>query len=330
MTNRGKMNRGLCRAPLSACITAVAGICLSAAALAELPVEELSVVPAITAKNRAYVSDIAINHIADGKLHVVDTDTGTYLGVIGSGFAGQYTLLPGRQRADHRHRLPVARPARRAHRHRRGLGRRHADLQVRDRDPAEARDGAQLRGPVRACRPTAAGCSCRTPRRPPPSPSWTCRRRRSPPRSRCRAAGASIRRRPAPTASPRCAETARSPPIILDGDGNAGLARHQREAVRCGQGCLVRPGRAGGRQSTTSSASSATSPRWTSAAIPPAWWTPGRWSRCAADRKKNWRPGGYQPLAVHPRHRPAVRRHASATAPKAATRTRPRRSGPST
>jgi methylamine dehydrogenase heavy chain len=94
MTNRGKMNRGLCRAPLSACIAAVAGICLSAAALAELPVEELSVVPAVTAKNRAYVSDIAISHIGDGKLHVIDTDNGNYLGVIGSGFAGQVTYSP--------------------------------------------------------------------------------------------------------------------------------------------------------------------------------------------------------------------------------------------
>ncbi|HEX7811418.1 MAG TPA: amine dehydrogenase large subunit [Burkholderiales bacterium] len=88
--------RGLCRAPLSACFTAVAGICLSAAALAELPVEELTVVPAVTARNRAYISDVAINHIADGKLHVVDTDTGNYLGVIGSGFIGQVTYSPDR------------------------------------------------------------------------------------------------------------------------------------------------------------------------------------------------------------------------------------------
>lgn len=86
--------QSLCRAPLSACITAVAGMCLSAAALADLPVEELSVVPAVTAKNRTYVSDVAINHISDGKLHVVDTDTGTYLGVIGSGFIGQVTYSP--------------------------------------------------------------------------------------------------------------------------------------------------------------------------------------------------------------------------------------------
>ena len=33
--------------------------------------------------------DIAINHIADGKLHVVDADKLTYLGVLGTGFTGQ-------------------------------------------------------------------------------------------------------------------------------------------------------------------------------------------------------------------------------------------------
>jgi len=70
----------------------VALVLLPPAALAELPVETLSVAPPLTAKNRAYVGDVAINHIPDGKLHVVDTDTGTYLGVIGSGFTGQYTL----------------------------------------------------------------------------------------------------------------------------------------------------------------------------------------------------------------------------------------------
>jgi methylamine dehydrogenase heavy chain len=86
--------KGLHRAPLWACITAVAGFCASAAVLADLRTEDVSVVPAVTAKNRAYVSDIAINHIGDGKLHVIDTDTGNYLGVIGSGFAGQVTYSP--------------------------------------------------------------------------------------------------------------------------------------------------------------------------------------------------------------------------------------------
>jgi methylamine dehydrogenase heavy chain len=73
-------------------VAAVLGLCLPAAALAQLPAETVGTAPPITAKNRAYIGDVAINYIADGKLHVVDTDTGTYLGVVGSGFAGQYAL----------------------------------------------------------------------------------------------------------------------------------------------------------------------------------------------------------------------------------------------
>ncbi len=80
------------RAPHLACAAVALGIGLSTGALAELPTETLSTAPAITAKNRAYIGDVAINYIADGKLHVVDTDTGAYLGVVGSGFAGQYVL----------------------------------------------------------------------------------------------------------------------------------------------------------------------------------------------------------------------------------------------
>lgn len=68
-------------------LTAAAG-----ARAAEFKPEEVTVAPAITAKNRVYVMDIAINHIADGKLHVVDGDSLGYLGVIGTGFIGQSIL----------------------------------------------------------------------------------------------------------------------------------------------------------------------------------------------------------------------------------------------
>jgi len=76
---------------------ALAGaIALSAVAAgaraAEFKPDEVTVVPAITAKSRAYVMDIAINHISDGKLHIVDGDTLAYLGVIGTGFIGQSIL----------------------------------------------------------------------------------------------------------------------------------------------------------------------------------------------------------------------------------------------
>jgi methylamine dehydrogenase heavy chain len=56
---------------------------------AQLPNETVTTVPAITAKNRIYVLDIAINHIQDGKLHVVDGDKLSFLGGLGTGFTGQ-------------------------------------------------------------------------------------------------------------------------------------------------------------------------------------------------------------------------------------------------
>lgn len=59
---------------------------------ADLPNDTVGTVPAITAKHRIYIADIAINHISDGKLHVVDGQNGHYLGMIGTGFTGQFIL----------------------------------------------------------------------------------------------------------------------------------------------------------------------------------------------------------------------------------------------
>lgn len=42
--------------------------------------------------HRIYISDIAINHIIDGRLHVVDGDGLKYLGLISTGYAGNATL----------------------------------------------------------------------------------------------------------------------------------------------------------------------------------------------------------------------------------------------
>lgn len=73
-----------------------AAAALAAAALshvpavqAQLPIEQVTVEKSVRAKQRVYVPDIAINHIGDGKLHVVDGETGAYQGVIGTGFTGQ-------------------------------------------------------------------------------------------------------------------------------------------------------------------------------------------------------------------------------------------------
>lgn len=71
---------------------AACALLLQTPAQADLPVETLGVKSAVTAKTRVYVPDIAINNIQDGKLHVVDGDTGEYQGVIGTGFTGQVKL----------------------------------------------------------------------------------------------------------------------------------------------------------------------------------------------------------------------------------------------
>ena len=81
-----------CRNALRVSLVMLIGMFGASAVDAELKPEEIVVAPPIAAKNRIYVLDIAINHIADGKLHVVDGDSLRYLGVIGSGFGGQSTL----------------------------------------------------------------------------------------------------------------------------------------------------------------------------------------------------------------------------------------------
>jgi methylamine dehydrogenase heavy chain len=75
-----------------AALGAAAAMVLVGPARADLPVETLTVVKSISAVNRVYVPDIAINNIQDGKLHVIDGDTGAYQGLIGTGFAGQVKL----------------------------------------------------------------------------------------------------------------------------------------------------------------------------------------------------------------------------------------------
>jgi methylamine dehydrogenase heavy chain len=75
-----------------ASVAVVAGALLAGVAAAEFKPEEVVVGPPISAKSRAYLLDIAINHIQDGKIHIVDGDTLRYLGSVGSGFAGQVVV----------------------------------------------------------------------------------------------------------------------------------------------------------------------------------------------------------------------------------------------
>lgn len=72
--------------------------CGATVAQAEQAFETLSVakLPPPT-PHRVYVSDVAINHIVDGRLHVIDGDALKYLGVISTGYAGNATLSADRQ-----------------------------------------------------------------------------------------------------------------------------------------------------------------------------------------------------------------------------------------
>ncbi|MBI1905517.1 MAG: amine dehydrogenase [Rhodocyclales bacterium] len=67
-------------------------------ARAEVQIEQLGVEKLAPATpHRVYVSDVALSHIVDGKLHVVDGDSLRYLGLIATGYAGQATLSPDRR-----------------------------------------------------------------------------------------------------------------------------------------------------------------------------------------------------------------------------------------
>lgn len=76
-------------------LVAVAGA--AADARAQLPLDTPGTIAMAPVRNRVYVGDVAINHLVDGRLHVVDGDTGRYLGMLGTGFAGQFTQSPDRR-----------------------------------------------------------------------------------------------------------------------------------------------------------------------------------------------------------------------------------------
>lgn len=61
----------------------------------ELPAETLGQSTlAQHSKARIYVADIAIGHIADGRIRVFDATQGKFLGMVSTGFAGNFTLSP--------------------------------------------------------------------------------------------------------------------------------------------------------------------------------------------------------------------------------------------
>lgn len=78
-------------------LTLFFGLAIGAVCSAESPPEQASVasLPPPNAY-RIYLSDVAISHIVDGRLHIVDGQTLKYLGMIGTGFTGLVTLSPDR------------------------------------------------------------------------------------------------------------------------------------------------------------------------------------------------------------------------------------------
>jgi methylamine dehydrogenase heavy chain len=63
-----------------------------AAKPAPLSVEQLKDGAALTATERVYVADVAISHIADGRLRVFDARKGTLLGMVNTGYAGNFVV----------------------------------------------------------------------------------------------------------------------------------------------------------------------------------------------------------------------------------------------
>lgn len=61
----------------------------------ELPAETLGVASlAGSTPARVYVADVAISHISDGRIRVFDADKGRFLGMISTGYAGNFAVNP--------------------------------------------------------------------------------------------------------------------------------------------------------------------------------------------------------------------------------------------
>jgi methylamine dehydrogenase heavy chain len=73
----------------------VLAVAIGGAAPADEPIDEIVVLPLPPATPyRVWVSDFALNHLVDGKVHIVDGKTGAYQGVVPMGFTGATTLSP--------------------------------------------------------------------------------------------------------------------------------------------------------------------------------------------------------------------------------------------
>lgn len=81
---------------LALATTALAALVQPAAAQEVLKPETVTVETIPPGTPKVFVADIAIGHIVDGRLHVLHADTMQYLGLIGTGFAGQVYVPAGK------------------------------------------------------------------------------------------------------------------------------------------------------------------------------------------------------------------------------------------
>jgi len=79
-------------------ITTIVIPCFIVSARAEEASERLTTKQlAAPTPSRAFVADLAISHIADGRVHIVDAVTGNYLAMLTTGYVGQFKLTPDRK-----------------------------------------------------------------------------------------------------------------------------------------------------------------------------------------------------------------------------------------
>lgn len=97
MIERHSVPRRGCRTP-AGCRALAAAIALAAyTAGADVVPEEIRTrnLPPAT-PSRVYVTDVTIGHIVDGRIHIVDADKSAYQGMVSTALAGQTALAPDR------------------------------------------------------------------------------------------------------------------------------------------------------------------------------------------------------------------------------------------
>lgn len=117
---------------LLAAIAAGATVCAGAADFEPERLKDGVALPADMP--RIYVSDFAIANLSDGRVHVLDGRNGKFAGIVDSGYAGQFTLSPDRKQ------LYVATTYLTRHTH----GERHDMVEIYDADTLRLSGDIQL------------------------------------------------------------------------------------------------------------------------------------------------------------------------------------------